>query len=222
MSPSTRPTTRRRLLRAAGELYARDGIGVTSVRAIIGRADANLNAVHYHFGSKLLLTKELFEEAVAPIRQERHALLADAARRLPSVGTAVEAVYWPVTRRAAFGTRSERRSVSIINQLRFDPSPEARAVLEEHEDTFAPAYEALMMEATGLDEPRLRNLMRFINEAFWGLAGQAVLEDRPRDPVSSDLARRERARFECLIGFVQAAATDLVRRCKEAPEEGKG
>jgi AcrR family transcriptional regulator len=52
------------LLRAAGELFAENGPDGTSIRAIADRADANIAAVNYHFGTKENLYREVLRFVV--------------------------------------------------------------------------------------------------------------------------------------------------------------
>lgn len=52
--------TRQRLLNVAGEMFASKGFEATTVREICLRAEANIAAVHYHFGDK----EQLYIEAV--------------------------------------------------------------------------------------------------------------------------------------------------------------
>ncbi len=56
--------TKERILDAAEYLFARNGYRGTSLREITGRAEVNLAAVNYHFGSK----KTLVEEVIASSR----------------------------------------------------------------------------------------------------------------------------------------------------------
>jgi AcrR family transcriptional regulator len=74
--PSTDPTTRARLLEAAGEVFARDGFHHATVRDIARRARANLAAVGYHFGSKAELYRAVIDLAqqAAVQAQGTHAL----------------------------------------------------------------------------------------------------------------------------------------------------
>ncbi len=58
--PEETADTRNRLLRAAIEEFAREGFDNATVRDICGRAEANVNAVNYHFGDK----QQLYVEAV--------------------------------------------------------------------------------------------------------------------------------------------------------------
>lgn len=74
MSTSTEsgsPTTRVRLLEAAGEVFADQGFEKTTIRAICSRAGANVAAIHYHFGDKEKLYREVFKHAFTKLH--RHA-----------------------------------------------------------------------------------------------------------------------------------------------------
>lgn len=57
--------TRESLIDAAEELFAEGGFEGASVRAITGRAKANLGSVTYHFGSKAALFEAVVERAQA-------------------------------------------------------------------------------------------------------------------------------------------------------------
>jgi len=52
-------STRERLIEAAGKLFAEKGYKETTVREICELADANVAAVNYHFGDKLMLLREV-------------------------------------------------------------------------------------------------------------------------------------------------------------------
>lgn len=53
--------TRERLLQAAGEVFAEKGFRRATVREIVSRAEANLNAVNYHFRDKQALYQAVLE-----------------------------------------------------------------------------------------------------------------------------------------------------------------
>lgn len=55
--------TRKRLLESAGEVFAEKGYRKATIREIVQRAGANLNAVNYHFRDKASLYKAVFEYA---------------------------------------------------------------------------------------------------------------------------------------------------------------
>ena len=53
-------STKDRILGAAEELFAQHGFSGTSLRQVTSRADVNIAAVNYHFGSKENLVNEVF------------------------------------------------------------------------------------------------------------------------------------------------------------------
>lgn len=55
-----------RILDAAEHLFAERGFAETSLRSITGRADVNLAAVNYHFGSKKALIQAVFARFLTP------------------------------------------------------------------------------------------------------------------------------------------------------------
>ena len=71
-----KPNTRQRLLEAAGEVFAEKGFRNATVRGIVRRADANLNAVNYYFGDKQGLYQAVIEYAHQSIEQEHELALA--------------------------------------------------------------------------------------------------------------------------------------------------
>jgi AcrR family transcriptional regulator len=72
--------TKERILDAAEELFSEQGFSATSLRTITSRADVNLAAVNYHFGSKESLIEAVFERRISPLNRERLQLL-DALER---------------------------------------------------------------------------------------------------------------------------------------------
>ncbi len=61
--------TARALLDAARELFIARGYDGTSIRAITARAQANLGAVTYHFGSKSALYNAVAESVMTPLKE---------------------------------------------------------------------------------------------------------------------------------------------------------
>lgn len=78
MSSTTRFSTKERILGAAEELFALQGFSGTSLRQVTSRADVNIAAVNYHFGSKENLVNEVFRRRMDDMSSQRLQLLRAA------------------------------------------------------------------------------------------------------------------------------------------------
>ena len=76
MPKSNVDNTSDRILDAAEALFAENGFAMTSLRQVTRRANANLAAVSYHFGSKEALLQAVFDRRLQPLNQQRLARLA--------------------------------------------------------------------------------------------------------------------------------------------------
>jgi AcrR family transcriptional regulator len=66
---SSRDDTRRRILEAAGRIFAGQGFDAATIKQITDAAQANVAAVNYHFGSKRKLYLEVLRLALPDIRE---------------------------------------------------------------------------------------------------------------------------------------------------------
>jgi len=73
-------STKERILSAAERLFAEHGFAETSLREVTSRADVNLAAVNYHFGSKSNLINEVFRRRLDDLSARR----IEALRRAES------------------------------------------------------------------------------------------------------------------------------------------
>ena len=64
-------STKDRILHAAEELFAQQGFAATSLRQVTSRADVNIAAVNYHFGSKDNLVNEVFRRRMDEMSTQR-------------------------------------------------------------------------------------------------------------------------------------------------------
>ncbi len=71
-------STQKKIIEAAEIEFADHGFGGASIREITRRADVNIAAINYHFGSKEDLFKEMVRYRIDPINEERLALLDQA------------------------------------------------------------------------------------------------------------------------------------------------
>jgi AcrR family transcriptional regulator len=83
MVATTHFSTKDRILGAAEELFAQHGFSGTSLRQVTSRADVNIAAVNYHFGSKENLVNEVFRRRMDEMSAQRLARLKSATQQHP-------------------------------------------------------------------------------------------------------------------------------------------
>ncbi|MDX2300316.1 MAG: TetR family transcriptional regulator [Xanthomonadaceae bacterium] len=93
MGASVHFSTKERLLTAAEDLFAQFGFAGTSLRQVTTRADVNIAAVNYHFGSKENLVNEVFRRRLDELSQKRLAALAAAREASPDNLEAILAAF---------------------------------------------------------------------------------------------------------------------------------
>ena len=76
-------STKERILGAAEELFAQYGFSGTSLRQVTSRADVNIAAVNYHFGSKENLVNEVFRRRMDVMSGQRLERLRAAMATAP-------------------------------------------------------------------------------------------------------------------------------------------
>ena len=80
MATTTHFNTKDRILGAAEELFAQHGFSGTSLRQVTSRADVNIAAVNYHFGSK---ENEVFRRRMDEMSERRLSQLRQAQQERP-------------------------------------------------------------------------------------------------------------------------------------------
>ncbi len=79
-------TTKSKIMKAAEELFAHAGFHHTTMRAITAKANVNLSAINYHFGSKEALLNAILDEHLIPLNVERVRRLNLVAEKIESTG----------------------------------------------------------------------------------------------------------------------------------------
>lgn len=142
--PDVDPDTRRRVLGAAGEVFAERGYRAATVREICRRAKANLAAVNYHFGDKATLYSEVL----------RFAHTCSLERHPPDLG--VRSDDPPVSRLRAFVQSFLRR---VLDEGR--PAWHGRLMCREMaEPTPTTALDDLVRENINVHFARLESIVR--------------------------------------------------------------
>ena len=163
------------LIDAARGLCARQGVGATSIRRVIEASGANLNAVHYHFGSREGLIDALVDEAQEALNKERFelfdALIESGFNEKSGPRVVLEAGYGPLFRQALGPDRDQYRDgLLVLAQLRNDPGPDGARSMERHAVDFLERFEPLLKRVVPSSPRLFRDGMRLVNSAAWDFA----------------------------------------------------
>ncbi len=107
MATTAHFSTKDRILGAAEELFAQFGFTGTSLRQVTSRADVNIAAVNYHFGSKENLVNEVFRRRMDDMSAQRLGALKVALEQHPGELEPILAAF--VAAGAGDGTGPPRR-----------------------------------------------------------------------------------------------------------------
>lgn len=121
--------TRQRILHAAEQLFRSRGPASTSLRSITSAAGVNVAAVHYHFGGREALAREVFARSVAPVNAERLRRLdaLEASPGGPEVEPLIRALIEPVFDEARRDPSLRELSAVLVTE----PEASGRALVEE-------------------------------------------------------------------------------------------
>lgn len=191
-----------RLVVAAEELFARDGVEGVSLRQIATAAgSANNSAVHYHFGSKDGLIRAIFQHRLPQLLAERRLLVARCD--LDDLRSRLEAHFLPVL---ALAEDPGNHYVSFVEQVQRHERGSARAHLDLPPDGQASSDELradLERLLADLPEP-LRSLR--IEQAQTMAVHAAADRERAVDAgvVAVPFDVFANALFDGLTGFLRA------------------
>jgi len=199
--------TRERILDAAEALFAAEGVGATSVRAITASAGVNLAAVHYHFGGKDELLDAVLARRIAPINQERQKLLdqvrAARAPAAPSVREVLEAFLRPVMRHLAMDEDGVERVGRILARCeQEEPERVDDRVMRQFRSSGEAFLGALCEALPATPVPLVHERFRFAI----GVMTHALAWRRRRSPLAFPLpGDGPEALLERMIVFLDAA-----------------
>lgn len=158
--------TRARLLEAAEALFAERGVAASKLRDITRRAEANIAAVNYHFGSKLGLLQALCTLRLRHLNEERLEQLATADDEPPALEAILRAYIEPTVRLC----RACPAFVKLWRRLEAEPTAVREAVFREARlaETVAGFGRALAKALPGAALPELFWRMHFVSSALDG------------------------------------------------------
>jgi AcrR family transcriptional regulator len=134
--------TRTRILDAAEELFMQHGFEATSMRLLTSKAEANLAAVNYHFGSKDALIEAVFRRRLDPMNASRVAELdrleKDAGGRALSPEEIIRAFVGASLRMIEDAKSGGRNFIRLLGRTYTDPQKHIRSLIGQ---LYAPAME---------------------------------------------------------------------------------
>lgn len=143
--------TRERILDVAERLFADQGLGQTSLRAITAAAEVNLASVHYHFGSKDALVHAIFERRLRPMNAERlrrlEELEARHGERVP-LEPLIEAFVAPPLELSRDRTHGGEHFIRLLGRTYTEPTESlqerVRELYEEVSERFREAFRSAL------------------------------------------------------------------------------
>ncbi|MEK6806665.1 MAG: TetR/AcrR family transcriptional regulator [Pseudomonadota bacterium] len=186
--------TRERLMREAMKLLATEGFNGVSLRRIVrASGGANPSALHYHFGDRLTLVREIaqmLQSWYEPRALEQLTQLRERSRY--RVRDVLEAVFGPVIEMLldpALGTDAVR----FIARLGWDFGHEGQEISAQfHQQSMGLAFKLLRPLMPTVDDEALKfRLVTNMNNVYNGLAYRSYLWRSPFGAL--DIVKQENA-----------------------------
>ena len=174
--------TRSRILDAAEVLFMENGFDGTSMRMITSRAEVNLAAVNYHFGTKELLIQEVFRRRLTSLNQARiaalEALEAEAAGAPVKPSRIVDAFFGTALRMAADVEGGGHTFMRLLGRTYTEPSEFVRQFLaEEYAECVDRFLSALYRAVPEVDRKEILWRFHFMMGAMsYAIAGTDALQ----------------------------------------------
>ncbi|WP_343225048.1 TetR family transcriptional regulator [Luteimonas sp. MC1828] len=199
---TTQFSTKDRILGAAEELFALHGFGGTSLRQVTSRADVNIAAVNYHFGSKENLINEVFRRRMDEMSRRRLELLAEARETSPGALEPLLAAFIEPALALARDRQGGVAFIRVIARAYAEKNDGLRKFLSEQYGHVLREFAKAIAECVPqLDKEQLYWRLDFLAGALTYAMSEFGLIKRPA--TVSEVAHRKRAAEE-LIRFAAA------------------
>lgn len=210
MSGTAPFSTKDRILGAAEELFAQYGFSGTSLRQVTSRADVNIAAVNYHFGSKENLVNEVFRRRMDEMTEKRLAALKAAVEQRPGELEPILAAFVEPALAMAQDRQGGASFVRVIARAYAEKNDALRKFLSDHYGHVLREFaKAIAGAVPGLSKETLYWRLDFLSGALTYAMSDFGLIKRPTG--ASDHSHRARAARE-LIRFaaagIQCPSTD--------------
>jgi AcrR family transcriptional regulator len=200
--PGKHFSTKDRILGAAEALFAQHGFAGTTLRQVTSRADVNIAAVNYHFGSKENLINEVFRRRMDEMTQQRLARLERAVEEHPGELGPVLAAFVEPALAMAQDRQGGGAFIRVIARAYAEKNEGLRKFLSDRYGHVLRAFaKAIAGCVPGLGKEQLYWRLDFLSGALTYAMADFGLIKRPASV--SESAHRERAARE-LIRFAEA------------------
>ncbi|GIX36454.1 MAG: TetR family transcriptional regulator [Lysobacteraceae bacterium] len=125
-------STKERILGAAEALFAQHGFAETSLRQVTSKADVNLAAVNYHFGSKRNLINEVFRRRLDELSHRRLQALRGVEARDPSDLEGILAAFIEPALELSLDRRGGSAFVRVIARAYAEKDEQLRSFLSDN------------------------------------------------------------------------------------------
>ena len=195
-------STKDRILHAAEELFALQGFATTSLRQVTSRADVNIAAVNYHFGSKENLVNELFRRRMEEMSKQRLAALHQATETAPSQLDAILAAFVEPALAMAQDRHGGGAFIRVIARAYAESNDSLRKFLsDQHGHVLREFAKAISTCVDGLSKEELYWRLDFLSGSLTYAMADFGLIKRPSGV--SEATHRQRA-AKALIRFAAA------------------
>ena len=202
MAATAHFSTKDRILGAAEELFAQFGFTGTSLRQVTSRADVNIAAVNYHFGSKENLVNEVFRRRMDDMSAQRLAALRAALAKAPDELEPILAAFVEPALALAQDRHGGASFVRVVARAYAEKNDSLRKFLSDHYGHVLREFaKAISNCVPGLSKEELYWRLDFLAGALTYAMADFGLIKRPGGVTEA--AHRERAARE-LIRFAAA------------------
>jgi len=211
--------TRLRILDAAEALFMEFGFEATTMRQITGKAQVNLAAVNYHFGSKEALIQALFKRRLTWLNEQRiEALdrLEAAAKGSPLKPSQIlDAFFGVAVKMAGDRVGGGRNFMRLLGRTYTEPSEFVRNFLAAEYSEAIARFKIALVKALP-DVPREEILWRFhfmlgaMSYAISGADALHIVAEAPIDDGDSDQLYARLMSF--LIGGLRAPLPEALAK----------
>jgi AcrR family transcriptional regulator len=199
---TTHFSTKDRILGAAEELFAQFGFTGTSLRQVTSRADVNIAAVNYHFGSKENLVNEVFRRRMDEMSAQRLTALKIATEQHAGELEPILAAFVEPALALAQDRHGGGAFVRVVARAYAEKNDALRKFLSDHYGHVLREFaKAIAVCLPGLSKEELYWRLDFLAGSLTYAMADFGLIKRP--PGITEAAHRQRAARE-LIRFAAA------------------